>query len=179
MQAVLNTCLSFTSKDLNVSEAGGGAVITSVLLIGAAAGGFFAGQVADCKGPCRTLQWNNVPLLAGSLLGAVAPRSTLGFWSMLLGSFVCLLLGGQFLLKAVTDQLVASSHSVHEQLAVRKSSSATCYTCALDVSLPPSLCKPLATSGNLNCNSFSLHSRQAVGWLWGWHSIFSCSTLPG
>ena len=85
MQAVLNTCLSVTSNDLNVTEAGGGAVITSVLLVGAAVGGFFAGQVADAQGPCKTLQWNNVSLLVGSLLGAVAPRSVLGFWSMLLG----------------------------------------------------------------------------------------------
>lgn len=89
MQAVLNTCLSVTSNDLNVSEAGGGAVITSVLLVGAAVGGFFAGQVADAQGPCRTLRWNNVSLLVGCLLGAFAPRSTLGFWSMLLGSSGC------------------------------------------------------------------------------------------
>ncbi|KAL3148888.1 hypothetical protein ABBQ32_001758 [Trebouxia sp. C0010 RCD-2024] len=83
--AVLNTCLSFTSKDLKVTEAGGGAVVTSVLLVGAAAGGFFAGQAADALGPRRTLVWNNVPLLAGSCLSALAPDSTLGFWSMLLG----------------------------------------------------------------------------------------------
>lgn len=85
VQAVLNTCLSFTSKDLKVTEAGGGAVVTSVLLVGAAAGGFFAGQAADALGPRRTLVWNNVPLLAGSCLSALAPDSTLGFWSMLLG----------------------------------------------------------------------------------------------
>lgn len=85
MQAVLNTCLSFTCNDLNVTEAGGGAVITSVLLIGAAAGGFFAGQVADAVGPCRTLRWNVCPFLAGSLIGAISPRGTLGYCAMLLG----------------------------------------------------------------------------------------------
>ena len=85
LQAVLNTCLAFTCDDLSVTEAGGGAVITSFLLIGAAGGGFFAGQVADAIGPCRTLLWNNLPLLAGSLFGAAAPGNTVGFYFLLLG----------------------------------------------------------------------------------------------
>ncbi len=86
LQGVLNTCLSYTSEDLGITEAKGGAVITSVLLVGAAIGGFFAGQVADAIGPCRALLWNNAPLLAGSLLGAFAPHGSLGFCAMLLGA---------------------------------------------------------------------------------------------
>lgn len=110
MQAILNTCLSFTSNDLNVTEAGGGAVITSGLLVGAAVGGFFAGQAADAVGPRRTLLCNNLPLLAGSCLSAVAPRGTLGFWSMLLGWFLRL----SFL--DLTDR----PHASCEQLKCRK-----------------------------------------------------------
>lgn len=87
-QGVLNTCLTYTSKDLGITEAKGGAFITSVLLVGAATGGFLAGQVADAIGPCRALLYNNVPLLVGSLLSATAPHSATGFWAMLLGMFV-------------------------------------------------------------------------------------------
>lgn len=77
--------MSYTSNDLGITEAKGGAVITSVLLIGAAIGGFFAGQLADLIGPCKALQWNNAALLAGTLLSAAAPRGSVGFWAMLLG----------------------------------------------------------------------------------------------
>ena len=80
-QGVLNTCLTYTSKDLGITEAKGGAIITSVLLVGAATGGFLA------IGPCRALFYNNVPLLVGSLLSATAPHSATGFWTMLLGMF--------------------------------------------------------------------------------------------
>ncbi|DBB09503.1 TPA: hypothetical protein ACH3X3_008063 [Trebouxia sp. C0006] len=85
---VLNTCLSYTSTDLGITEAKGGAVVTSVLLISAAVGGFFAGQVADAIGPRRALVWNTVPFFAGSLMSAIAPDGSTGFWAMLLGRFL-------------------------------------------------------------------------------------------
>lgn len=89
-QGVLNTCLTYISQDVGVTEAKGGAVMTSILLVGAASGGFFAGQIADAIGPRRTLQYNNIPLLLGSFLGFVAPNSAFGFWSLLLGTSCCL-----------------------------------------------------------------------------------------
>ncbi len=82
----MNTCLSYTSTDLGITEAKGGAVVTSVLLISAAVGGFFAGQVADAIGPRRALVWNTVPFFAGSLMSAIAPDGSTGFWAMLLGA---------------------------------------------------------------------------------------------
>lgn len=85
---MLNTCLNYTSIDLGITEAKGGAVVTSVLLVSAAIGGFFAGQVADAIGPRRALLWNNVPLFAGSFLSAIAPDGSTGFWAMLLGAHV-------------------------------------------------------------------------------------------
>ncbi len=87
-QGVLNTCLSYTSTDLGITEAKGGAVVTSVLLVSAAVGGFFAGQVADAIGPRRALLWNNVPFFAGSLMSAIAPDGSTGFWAMLLGAHI-------------------------------------------------------------------------------------------
>ena len=84
-QGVLNTCLAFVSQDVGVTEAKGGAVITSILLVGAASGGFFAGQVADAIGPCKTLQYNNIALFFGSFLACVAPSGTAGFWALFLG----------------------------------------------------------------------------------------------
>ena len=78
--------MSYTSTDLGITEAKGGAVMTSVLLVSAAVGGFFAGQVADAIGPCRALLWNNVPFFAGSLMSAIAPDGSTGFWAMLLGA---------------------------------------------------------------------------------------------
>ena len=86
LQGVLNTCLAYVSQDVGVTEAKGGAVMTSILLVGAAAGGFFAGQVADAVGPCKTLQYNNVYLFSGSLLACTAPPGARGFWGMLLGT---------------------------------------------------------------------------------------------
>lgn len=82
---ILNTCLAYTSRDLRTTEDGGGAIAVSALLVGAAVGAFFAGQIADALGPRRASQWNTVPLLLGSLLSAIAPAETLGFYVMLLG----------------------------------------------------------------------------------------------
>ncbi len=105
-QGVLNTCLSYTSTDLGITEAKGGAVVTSVLLISAAVGGFFAGQVADAIGPRRALVWNTVPFFAGSLMSAIAPDGSTGFWAMLLGAHTSDdRLPGVALLQAVTGQL--------------------------------------------------------------------------
>lgn len=82
---ILNTCLTYISRDLDISEDRGGAVAVSALLIGAAIGAFLAGQLADALGPRRASQLNTVPLLLGSLISAVAPASPVGFWAILLG----------------------------------------------------------------------------------------------
>ena len=123
VQGVLNTCLSYTSTDLGITEAKGGAVVTSVLLVSAAVGGFFAGQVADAIGPRRALLYNSVPFFAGSLMSAIAPDGSTGFWAMIFGAHTlherlrCVAL---FSVVSVTRLTKHDLHSVLANLATKK-----------------------------------------------------------
>ena len=87
---ILNTCLTYTSHDLHITENVGGAIAVSACLVGAAIGAFCAGQIADALGPKRALQLNNVPLLLGCVCSAIVPANRTGFWAMLLGK-LCLI----------------------------------------------------------------------------------------
>lgn len=81
---VLNTCLDWVAEDVGFAVASGGSIVVSAALIGAAIGSLAAGQLADSIGPGRALLWNNILLLAGSLLCAVSPAPG-GIWAAIIG----------------------------------------------------------------------------------------------
>ncbi len=70
--SVLNTALETISHDLSFTVKGGGAIVTSALLLGGAIGALSAGQTADFLGLKKAVLFNNVLLALGCLLGALA-----------------------------------------------------------------------------------------------------------
>ncbi|KAK9863462.1 hypothetical protein WJX84_005596 [Apatococcus fuscideae] len=70
--AILNTALQYISQDLHFTTEGGGAIVTSALLLGGAIGALSAGQTADIFGLKKAVLFNNILLGLGCLLGAIA-----------------------------------------------------------------------------------------------------------
>ncbi|KAK9827427.1 hypothetical protein WJX74_001289 [Apatococcus lobatus] len=69
---ILNTALHFISQDLRFTLEGGGAIVTSALLLGGALGALTAGQTADILGLKRAVSSNNLLLALGCLIGSLA-----------------------------------------------------------------------------------------------------------
>lgn len=81
---LLNTCLYYVSDSLHFTMSPGGDIVVSALVIGAAIGSLFAGQIADATGPKRALVFNNIFTLTGCTISAFA----VGFYSMTAGRFI-------------------------------------------------------------------------------------------
>ena len=82
---VLNTALEQIAEDVGFDPATSGALVVSLLLLGAAAGSLSAGQLADRLGPKTALLINNAPLIAGSVLCMFAPIGSQGLPSLYAG----------------------------------------------------------------------------------------------
>lgn len=74
--------MDWVASDLGFDVTSGGSVVVSAALIGAAVGSLAAGQFADAVGPKKALVYNNLALLAGSLLCGLTPG---GFWAAVIG----------------------------------------------------------------------------------------------
>lgn len=81
--AILNTSLDPVRKSLDIKSSHG-AVVVSILLVGALFGSLGAGNVADKLGPKKATVLNTIPLALGSILSAAAPSEVL----LLLGRFL-------------------------------------------------------------------------------------------
>ncbi|KAK9866097.1 hypothetical protein WJX84_006291 [Apatococcus fuscideae] len=75
---VTNTPLQFIAEDLRFSLERGSALVTSALLVGAAAGSLVAGQAADKYGPKHSLLLNNLLFVAGCVLTMTTPFGLTG-----------------------------------------------------------------------------------------------------
>lgn len=71
---VLNTVLDRIADELSFDTSVGGAVVVSVLLLGAAAGALGAGVFADAVGPKRAQVLNVLFFVVGGALSAVTPK---------------------------------------------------------------------------------------------------------
>lgn len=78
---VLNTVLSRIASELSFDYNVGGAVVTSIMLLGAAAGALGSGIVADAMGPKKAQMFNVISLVLGGALSAVTPKKNV-CWSL-------------------------------------------------------------------------------------------------
>jgi MFS family permease len=81
--AVLNTSLDSVRASLNIPSSSG-AIVVSMLLIGALFGSLGAGNLADKLGPKKATVLNTIPLALGSILCAAASSQTLLIFGRLL-----------------------------------------------------------------------------------------------
>lgn len=72
---VMNTVLDYVSHDLNFDSQVGGAVVVSVLLLGAAVGALGAGMFADAVGTKRAQVINVLFLMVGGALSALTTQA--------------------------------------------------------------------------------------------------------
>lgn len=84
---MLNILLQTMAAELGFRDSLTGAVLVSMLLLGAASGSWFADQVADMLGPRRCLIYMNIPLLIGIVPSILlVPESYVGVLCLTAGA---------------------------------------------------------------------------------------------